>query len=74
MHQPFNLNPQVAYRQQNEAALAGTVSPDMPAFDDIMNSQFFLFDSDERKMIMTTTPKEIIFWWGLINSVEFFLK
>ena len=37
MRQPFNLNSPIAHPEQNEAALAGLVLPDMPAFDDIMN-------------------------------------
>ena len=37
MRQPFNLNSPIVHPGQNEAALAGLVLPDMPAFDDIMN-------------------------------------
>ena len=37
MRQPFNLNSPIAHPEQNEAAVAGLVLPDMPAFDDIMN-------------------------------------
>ena len=37
MCQPFNLNSPITHPEQNEAALAGLVLPDMPAFDDIMN-------------------------------------
>ena len=41
MRQPFNLNSPIAHPEQNEAALAGLVLPDMPAFDDIMTKSYF---------------------------------
>ena len=31
MRQPFNLNSPIAHPEQNEAALAGLVLPDIPA-------------------------------------------
>ena len=37
MRQPFNLNSPIAHPEQNEAALAGLVLPDIPAFVEIMN-------------------------------------